>query len=922
MIERHTCETDGQIAAQIPMDASFFHFEKICEVRIMYPGHQSNAEVNDIWQKYRGTLQSQQMQMATERDSLVGVTVEKEVGSLKNTHFHHLVMHLSMEDMILSQLDLIWENYIVSAYNSNYSHDLWPISGNDCRFIAKVAAASGRHILYEHSIAFYQTSVGDIGFKSALYDIFIADWVKETIWNQNIAEAMKRKNRWRKRKANAQLGREEKRTKRPFIINKHGDLHHYFMESIDFIPCAKIESKDQDSFIKPCEKREASSEKNTSMSMILSAPETCCNVIPGSKMSDDGCYFGSAVKSLVRSSFSLGVAKEVFSSTFIPQADSSVDYKMLCGSLQQKGHGNVLADSDESLCLTNNTDSNINLHVRLSEHPCILTTDVILSDVNRTEPGERQGQNCFNWTACERRMIQDEKLKSSLTNKSLLPCIVNKNRHCGETFLTKEKTFSTQLDINFAILAASLLGNTKDDFLFFPILGFQSTSCQMTDESFASRHEGLQYEQAEVEVSLGGENINIITRTAQLEYKSALNKQDFCFPSHFQSGVDTKQSEKETSGNNVDFYVECSWSKQVSCTERFQKICLEKCLLEPESHNKIYCSFRNEMLIYKSGSREDNMTTMEENHSGCISECQIIKTKLKHQSCTKQFKNKERNEVQTGNMNSGAAQHNVEWEKEDGEEDMTFKNFNGMEEENQNVKVSILNGHWNRSPVSCVYVETITSENSEQEIKEEASLVLKKEITDVSIEGSKAMLKNTDFEMKAQFDLVLEELKMFHLIEVEDVETIKTQDAERLEEACGKSKELQDEIEENSPSCEVIVGSDCKDLMTIEDYECDRKITSEVSEQEVPQPCMSSYPRDEESLYSADNVEVIPKSLSWKPAFLNSSDTETNISSYPEKAVTFSHGIGRVTPLKTRSGPLRIGLSKKAKIKQLHPYLR
>ncbi|XP_077147578.1 RAD51-associated protein 2 [Ranitomeya variabilis] len=887
----------------------------------MYRGQQSKAEVHDIWQKYRGTLQSQQMQIATERDSLVGVTVQKEACSLKNTHFHHLEMHLSMEEMILFQLDLIWENYIVSAYNSIYSHDLWPISGNNCRFIAKAAAASRRHILYEHRIDFCKTSVGDIGLKRNLYDIFTADWVKEMIWNQNIAGAMKMKNLWRKRKANAQLGREEKRTKRPLIINKHDDLPHYFMETnVDLVPFTKIESNDQNRFVKPCEKIEASSEKNTSMSMILSAPETYCNVKPSSKMSDDGCYFGSAVKSLVISSSSLGVAEEVFSSTFIPQADSSVDYKKLCGSLQQKGHGKVLSDSDESLCLTNNTDSNINLHVRLSAHPCMLTADVILSDVNCTEPGERQGQNCFNWTACERRMIQDEKLKSSQTNKSLLPCIVKKNCHCGKSFLPREKTFSTQLDINFA---ASLLGTTKDDFLFFPSLGFQSTSCQMTDKSFASRHEGLQYEQAEVEVSFGSENINISTRRTHLEYKTALNKQDFCFPSHFQSGVDTKQSEKETSGNNVDFYVESTRSKQVSCTERFLKICLEKCLVEPESRKKIYCSFRNEMLVYKSGSRDDNMTTMEENHSGCISECQIIKTKLKHQSCTKQNKNKERNEVQKGNMDRDATQHNIEWEKEDGEVDMAFNNFNGMEEENQNVNVSILGGRWNRSPVSSVYAETIASENSKQEIKEEASLVLKKEITDVSIKGSIAMLKNIDFEMKAQFDLVLEELKMFHMIEVENVETLKTQEADRLEEACGKTKELHHEIEENSPSREVIVGSDCEDLVTIKDYGCDRKITSEVSEQEVPQSCMSSYPGDEESLYSADNVEAIPKSLSWKPAFLNSSDTETNIvSSYPEKAVTFSHGIGRVTPLKTRSGPLRIGLSKKAKIKQLHPYLR
>ncbi|XP_043326435.1 RAD51-associated protein 2 isoform X4 [Cervus canadensis] len=37
---------------------------------------------------------------------------------------------------------------------------------------------------------------------------------------------------------------------------------------------------------------------------------------------------------------------------------------------------------------------------------------------------------------------------------------------------------------------------------------------------------------------------------------------------------------------------------------------------------------------------------------------------------------------------------------------------------------------------------------------------------------------------------------------------------------------------------------------------------------------------------------------------------------------SFSYGISRVPPLKTCSRPVRIGLSRKAKVKQLHPYLK
>lgn len=36
----------------------------------------------------------------------------------------------------------------------------------------------------------------------------------------------------------------------------------------------------------------------------------------------------------------------------------------------------------------------------------------------------------------------------------------------------------------------------------------------------------------------------------------------------------------------------------------------------------------------------------------------------------------------------------------------------------------------------------------------------------------------------------------------------------------------------------------------------------------------------------------------------------------------FSHGISRVQPLKTCSRPIRVGLSRRARLKQLHPYLK
>ncbi|XP_075717189.1 RAD51-associated protein 2 isoform X2 [Rhinoderma darwinii] len=928
----------------------------------MYRRQQSNTEVDGIWHekmKYRGTLQSQQSQLPTQEDSLVGITAENEVYSLKSTHFPHLVMHLSMEDMILSQTDLIWENYIIPAYNSDYSDDLRPFSDitiiNNCTFIPRensnvTQKAIGPHTLYERSIECSKTSVDVVGFSSTCHGIFTAQkqrQVKDIIWNSYGHGDVKIKNLCCKRKLGAQLDGAEKRTKRSLNRNKSSDLPCYCINlnektNVDFIPYAKIETKDQDRFVKPCQKIEASSEINKFMPMLRNAQETCCNVRPGSKICDDECYFGSVLKSLVITSSSLGVTAEVFSSTFIAQTDSSVDYT--------KGHCKVPAESDECLCLTSNTDNNINLHVLLSAHPCILTSNVILSDVNCSEPGERQGQNCLEWVASKRRRIQDEMVIAANTltsspnwnmgqkNKLSLPSIDKKNLHFGnndESFLLRGKTFSIQRNyprklekqhVNFSIIAASLQGTLGNEFSAFHSNGLQSTSQtetshEMTDKSFPLEHEGIKYEQAEVEVSLGTENINNSTGRAHLDYKAALNKQDFCFPSHFQNEVDTESSKKETSGKNVDFYMKSACSKQVSYTECFQKICLENCLMESESSNskETSCSFRDEILLYKSRSTHYNSTTMEYKPSEYKSKCQNIK---------QQYKQERNEELLSGNIHHNIVDSSVcEKILEDVEEvDMTFNHLDGMDEES--VKLYVVDELLNSSPVSSVFVETAVHGKSKQGcdpikgIKTETYVADTKENTDDSSVGSNVLLKTTDFEMKAQFDLVLEELKMFHMIEEEKVEHLKREQGNSQEHTCSNTEELQDIINEKFPRNIEIVGGESEVIVTKKENICDRKITTVVREQEVPQQNMSPYPLNGESLHSVDIVENIPKALSWTPAFPESSHRELSITSHTEKAVTFSHGIGRVTPLKTRTGPLRIGLSKKAKIKQLHPYLQ
>ncbi|XP_016080230.1 PREDICTED: RAD51-associated protein 2 [Miniopterus natalensis] len=198
---------------------------------------------------------------------------------------------------------------------------------------------------------------------------------------------------------------------------------------------------------------------------------------------------------------------------------------------------------------------------------------------------------------------------------------------------------------------------------------------------------------------------------------------------------------------------------------------------------------------------------------------------------------------------------------------------------------------------------------------------------------SEAMTIANDFEMKSKFDLVLKELHMFHEISKENeiLSSVKTNNGHEnyfrenndVEETKTKiKKDLKmgtvNKICASSLLCDAAAGPNRhKRHQRLFKWEA----VPRNREQEVPNeyPCLG--PLKEEFLYSTseeDGETPSPK----RPALFSDEFKEENVNYLLKGGSNFSHGISRVLPLKTCSRPIRVGLSRRAKLKQLHPYLK
>nr|XP_010945654.1 RAD51-associated protein 2 [Camelus bactrianus] len=189
-----------------------------------------------------------------------------------------------------------------------------------------------------------------------------------------------------------------------------------------------------------------------------------------------------------------------------------------------------------------------------------------------------------------------------------------------------------------------------------------------------------------------------------------------------------------------------------------------------------------------------------------------------------------------------------------------------------------------------------------------------------------------NFEMKSKFDLVLKELHMFHEISKENeilspVETNsgqenyfgKNNDVEKVKMEIKKGLKMgtENKISSSPLLCDTIAGPNMhKKHQNLFKW----KPVPKNGEQEVPNKfcCQRA---SEELLYSTSK-EDCEKCSSKRPAFFSDEFKEGEFNYLLKRGSNFSYGISRVLPLKTCSRPIRIGLSRKAKLKQLHPYLK
>ncbi|KAF0870783.1 RAD51-associated protein 2 [Crocuta crocuta] len=180
----------------------------------------------------------------------------------------------------------------------------------------------------------------------------------------------------------------------------------------------------------------------------------------------------------------------------------------------------------------------------------------------------------------------------------------------------------------------------------------------------------------------------------------------------------------------------------------------------------------------------------------------------------------------------------------------------------------------------------------------------------------------SDFEMKSKFDLVLEELRMFHEISKED-KILSTEETNNGQEYSLRENNDIEEVKTEMKDASSSLGDTitCPNMHKRHQSLFKWKTVSNNGEQEVPNEYCCSRAEEEKLLYPTSK-EDCEKPSPKRPVFFSDELKEENINYLLKGGSNFSHGISRVLPLKTCSRPIRIGLSRKAKLKQLHPYLK
>uniref|UniRef100_A0A663EXA9 RAD51 interacting motif domain-containing protein n=1 Tax=Aquila chrysaetos chrysaetos TaxID=223781 RepID=A0A663EXA9_AQUCH len=178
-----------------------------------------------------------------------------------------------------------------------------------------------------------------------------------------------------------------------------------------------------------------------------------------------------------------------------------------------------------------------------------------------------------------------------------------------------------------------------------------------------------------------------------------------------------------------------------------------------------------------------------------------------------------------------------------------------------------------------------------------------------------------EFELKRRFDLVLEELHMFHEISKGNENNLSSLETNSHNNYCElNNSEGLDENVTSVPQKKLCISSpisgtiEGQNITDSSESSLNEKISNENEDQKVSKEYCISRLSSEELLHlpiaEGKHMKLLAIML---------------ISKFKFQAIFgyfLSHEVVRVQPLKTCKGPIRIGLSRKARPKQLHPYLK
>ncbi|XP_064503480.1 RAD51-associated protein 2 [Pseudopipra pipra] len=191
-----------------------------------------------------------------------------------------------------------------------------------------------------------------------------------------------------------------------------------------------------------------------------------------------------------------------------------------------------------------------------------------------------------------------------------------------------------------------------------------------------------------------------------------------------------------------------------------------------------------------------------------------------------------------------------------------------------------------------------------------------------------------EFELKTKFDSVLEELRMFHEISKGNENNLSSLETNSFENywELNNSKGIDENVTSVSQKKMCISSPICGTIERQNITDSDRsllneKILNENKDQEVDKEYCVSRLSSEELQHSPVAEDYLGAAYrnpyTWNPAFLYCTlFKEQSYNLQKEGGYFLSHDVIRVQPLKTCKGPIRIGLSRKARPKQLHPYLK